>query len=575
MKKTAIFILVALMAFSLFACASPESTDDTPANDATEATGENTASEDNSTNGSAEAPEGNTPNGGINYGTPVVIAPAGEYQTETVTLSIMRDIGTFTPWKGFNQFLVFAQMELYEPLMFWDREEKQLVSVLAKDFEQVEDGVYDVHLYENIVDSNGNPMTASDVVFSFNKAIEAGGYVFALAPLKSVEAKDDYTVTFNLENEKKMSIEIMLSQIYIVTEAGFEQSGDEMVGTPVGTGPYKLRAYTPSSVISLEAREDYWQSDVSLRAPSAAANAKYLELVCLSDKTSNTMALSSGSIDLSFAIADEDQATFVDFDSLTGNPGYTFHYFPGGELRMISFNCSENSPCSDVNLRKAIAYAVDAEGIRYSTDRYIGVTYKELAANPTFSDCPEESVADDGEYFAYNVETAKEYLDKSSYNGEVLKLIVPSGDEGKVTAATLISSYAEAIGVKIEVQVLEDAIYDEQRLDETGTIFDIDLMSNENFFATWSALQNLDVNAYSSGVNHCFINDPELQRLYDAMAAKDSTTEDILAFTNYVDENCYVYATVYCNHVNYGNDRVARFIEGGRTMLVGAMEYND
>ena len=575
MKKIAIFILVALMAFSLFACATPESTDDTPANDSTEATDGNTASEDNSTNGSAEAPEGNTPNGGINYGQPVVIAPIGEYQTETVTLSIMRDIGTFTPWKGFNQFLVFAQMELYEPLMFWDREEKQLVPVLAKDYEQVEDGVYDVHLYENIVDSNGNPMTASDVVFSFNKAIEAGGYVFALAPLKSVEAKDDYTVTFTLENEKKMSIEIMLSQIYVVTEAGFEQSGDEMVGTPVGTGPYKLRDYTPSSVISLEAREDYWQSDVALRAPSAAANAKYLELVCLSDKTSNTMALSSGSIDLSFAIADEDQATFVDFDSLTGKPGYTFHYFPGGELRMISFNCSDNSPCADVNLRKAIAYAVDADGIRYSTDRYIGVTYKELAANPTFSDCPEESTADDGEYFAYNVETAKEYLDKSNYNGEVLKLIVPSGDEGKVTAATLISSYAEAIGVKIEVAVLEDAIYDEQRLDETGTLFDIDLMSNENFFATWSALQNLDVNAYSSGVNHCFINDPELQRLYDAMAAKDSTTEDILAFTDYVDENCYVYATVYCNHVNYGNDRVARFIEGGRTMLVGAMEYND
>ena len=228
-----------------------------------------------------------------------------------------------------------------------------------------------------------------------------------------------------------------------------------------------------------------------------------------------------------------------------------------------------------MNLRKAIAYAVDAEGIRYSTDRYIGETYKELGANPTFSDCPEVSTADDGEYFVYDVEKAKEYLDKSSYNGETLKLIVPSGDEGKVTAATLISSYAEAIGVKIEVTVLEDAIYDEQRLDETGTIFDIDLMSNENFFATWSALQNLDVNAYSSGVNHCFINDPELQRLYDAMADKDSTEEDIIAFTDYVDENCYVYATVYCNHVNYGNDRVARFIEGGRTMLVGAMEYND
>ena len=346
MKKTAILILVALMAFSLFACAAPDGTDSSPASETTKATDGKTVSENttDSEDASVQAPEGNTPNGGIKYGEPVFIAEPGEYQAETVTLSIMRDIGTFTPWHGFNQFLVFAQMELYEPLMFWDREGKRLISVLAKSYEKVSDGVYEVSLYENITDSNGNPMTASDVVFSFNKAIEAGGYVFALAPLKSVEAKDDYTVTFTLENEKKMSIEIMLSQIYIVTEAGFEQSGDDMVGTPVGTGPYKLREYTPSSVISLEAREDYWQNDTSLRSPSAAANAQYLELVCLSDKTSNTMALTSGSIDLSFAIADEDQATFVDFDTLTGKPGYTFHYFPGGELRMISFNCSENSP---------------------------------------------------------------------------------------------------------------------------------------------------------------------------------------------------------------------------------------
>lgn len=497
---------------------------------------------------------------------------AGEYQVDTIKFSIMDDPGTFTPWYGYVE-LASQIINLYEPLMDLNPEDHTLMPRLAEGYESVSDGVYDVKLYDYIKDSNGNAMKASDVVFSIEKCREAGTYAFAVTPIKSVEAVDEYTVRFTLENEKKDSIEIILSQINIITEAGFEQSGDEMVKNPIGTGAYKVSDYVPGSRILLEARSDYWQKD-ELRSEYAAANAKYIDLVCLADISANAIALESGEIDLSFAIADEDQAKFIDFDTKTAKDGYSCHIFPAGQCRMLVYNCSENSPLQDVNLRKALSYAVDAAGIVYSTDRYIGVVYNDIAANPIYSDVPEELLREDGEYFPYDVETAKEYLEKSSYNGETLTLIVNSM-EGMVTGATLIASYAEAIGINIDVQSYETAIYSEMQRDETGTKYDIDYMSQENYFAMWAALQVLDANNYISGKNHNFIYDETLQELYDKAAALNSTDEDVMALTEYIDENCYAYAINYCNHVNYGSDRVVKFLENGRTMRTGAMEYQE
>ena len=62
--------------------------------------------------------------------------------------------------------------EIYEYL--FDLENNEYVPVLAKGYTVVDELTYDVQLYENIYDSAGNHITASDVVFSTQKLVEAG-----------------------------------------------------------------------------------------------------------------------------------------------------------------------------------------------------------------------------------------------------------------------------------------------------------------------------------------------------------------------------------------------------------------
>ena len=177
-----------------------------------------------------------------------------------------------------------------------------------------------------------------------------------------------------------------------------------------------------------------------------------------------------------------------------------------------------------------------------------------------------------GSYWEYDVDLAKEYLAKSSYNGETIRILV--NPAGWMAAGTVIGAYLDAIGIKYELLSYDAALYADQHADESGTLYDIDLSEISNFFAFWNANTTLDINSYSSGVNHLFIKDDHLQELYDAAASADGTPEDIQALADYVDEQCYAYSLFYCTHVFYGSDRITKWARIERQPIPGACEYS-
>lgn len=108
-----------------------------------------------------------------------------------VTVAIPSDPGDLKPFGVNMGSKPVIYHEIYEYL--FDMKDNNYAPVLAKDFTKVDDLHYDVHLNENIYDSAGNHITASDVVFSTQKLIEAGQN-FKWYMVGDVKAKDDYTV---------------------------------------------------------------------------------------------------------------------------------------------------------------------------------------------------------------------------------------------------------------------------------------------------------------------------------------------------------------------------------------------
>ena len=128
---------------------------------------------------------------------------------------------------------------LYQTLMTMEME-----PVLAYEYEAVDDTTYDFHIWDNITDSLGNPLTAEDVVFSYEQGI-ASGNAHGIDIIETVTALDDYTLEFTFSHEPYIGdLESVVGQISIVTRASYEASSDNMVNTPAVSYTHLSRKLT-------------------------------------------------------------------------------------------------------------------------------------------------------------------------------------------------------------------------------------------------------------------------------------------------------------------------------------------
>lgn len=443
---------------------------------------------------------------------------------------------------------------IYEPL-FWLDYEGELHGILAKSYETSGDGVYDIELFDYIEDSAGNHMTASDVIYSIDLWIADGKGNNNYGTLTSYEQTGEYSIRLTFENEQVGAFEKCVTYCYCITQAAWEASPDEMYSDPVGTGRYEMTDFVEDSYYTMTKRDSYWQTDESYICDKNAARVDVFTVKIVADATTLAVALETGEIDYATKeIQDADRVNFMDED---GNAldGYSAEIYPTTANAHITFNCNSNSPCSDINLRKAICYAIDAAAIAYNVQGVYGYVGTSCLV-PSVLDADESLNAHD-DYYSYNLELAKEYLEKSSYSGETLTMLVKP-NEWTWQSAILIQAYCNAIGIDVYLDEPETALYNEARLDETGTKYDMDLagMSASDGYA-WKALIDLDSSSSTTGVSRIMTVDTTLDELFLNAAMKaTSSVETVNELVQYVDEQCYFYNIFYYPYVFTGNDRV-------------------
>ena len=412
-----------------------------------------------------------------------------------------------------------------------------------------EDGttVYDVYINDCIYDHKGEHITASDVAFSYNwqKDNEA---VSGWNSLVSIEAVDETTVRFTFTEEQNGvgGLTDIFCRCFIVSEKTFTESGDQLVGQMIGTGPYKFASFD-GTVLTLERHEDYWQLAAGRTPrPEQMANVQKIEYHMISETSQVVIGLQTGDLTACPQFSNVDDANIF-----ANNPDFKITYYPQKFVNYLNPNCDPASPMNDVNLRKAVFYAVDLDGLILAT----GGTYERLYAYANYyggySDASWFKWEEMDNYNTYTggaiegvgsnrAEVVKYYLDQSSYNGEKLSILCNSGD-----TATVIAAQLAQYGITAEVNVQDRTSGNTTQANPSQWDLMVNMMAGDNIAVVWE--HGFGVANTGTGKTSNFIDDPAWSELLELCnTAEGHTKENMEKWWQMAVDNAYtmgLYAT--------------------------------
>ncbi|HYZ41574.1 MAG TPA: ABC transporter substrate-binding protein [Stellaceae bacterium] len=225
---------------------------------------------------------------------------------------------------------------------------------LAESFSAAEDGLsYDFVLRQGTKFHNGEPVTAEDVKFSFERYRGASHDLMA-SRVAAIETPDPRHVRFKLKDPWPDFMTFYAQATgagWIVPKKYVEKVGDDGYKiAPVGAGPYKFVSFTPGVELVLEAFEGYWR-----KTPSV----KRIVMKSIPDEATRLAALKRGELDIIYSIRGELAEEVQRTPELTLKPVVLPAPF------WIDFvdQWDAKSPWHDERVRKAASLAIDHSGI--------------------------------------------------------------------------------------------------------------------------------------------------------------------------------------------------------------------
>ena len=423
MKKILAVILAVFMLIGVLAgCGSDNGSDPT---DGPSATG--------GTSGGTSGGPGGSPGQGNTGGDPLkdtLIISQNEEPTSFIS------IDSRFPASANKDHLLLHQ--LYDTLLFM-RADGTITPALAERWEVSEDGLeYTFYLRQDVIFHNGDKMTAEDVAFTYNTALNdyASLAVTALTNMTHAEVVDEYTVKLVLSAPFAVFYKNVTGRLgYIVNKRVYEEIGaEEYMNQPIGTGPYMFESKVAGDNITLVAHEQYWGGSPQI---------KKVIIRPMTNPSTQFLALENGEIDV---IVRADIASALQLN----NPTLTWDFTHTSHRTILQIIAREPSPFADVNLRRAVQYAINRDDIVLGAyEGYANPLYSDVI--PGYTGAPDIS---DLLTFEYDPDQARAYVAASSYSGEALQLMcVAGGPEERI--AQIIQGQLGNVGINVEIMAVD------------------------------------------------------------------------------------------------------------------------
>jgi peptide/nickel transport system substrate-binding protein len=297
--------------------------------------------------------------------------------------------------------------------------------------------------------SNGTPLTAADVAWSLNvhRNPKTGSRMFSFFNnVRSIGARGNTVTVRLLKPDSKWQFVPASSAGFVYSKADYDRKGEAFgtpCGLPVGTGPYRWAQYQPNSRVVLE-RNPYWRGK---RYPW-----NQIVFSLIPDANARLLAMQSGQIDGTFAVPSNDIPLWI------RAPNMKVGTYNSGGWRGFSFDV-EDGPFRDVNVRRALAYALNKSAITEALTSSRGAVLDGLPPlmfiRAFLPKAEIDAALKKVPKYPYSVDRAKAELAKSPFpRGFTTTLNVPTGCAACLLLSQVLQEGADKIGINIRLNMM-------------------------------------------------------------------------------------------------------------------------
>lgn len=316
---------------------------------------------------------------------------------------------------------------------------------IADSWKNVDDTTWKFHIRDGVTFSNGTTVDAQACKASIQRAVSMNDRAAEYLKIDSMEA-DGQDLTIKTKEPNAAFLNNMVEPVFNIIDT--TQDEEVIKNAPVCTGPYVVASLVSEQSVELVKNENYWDGEAGLDS---------ITVTQIADADARAMAIQSGETDITNTIDNTSVQLFAD-ETL-----YHVSSIISPRVNVAYMNNAETSPLHDIELRKAISYAVDREA-------YAGLIGGS-AAHSAYSDATpfgNETI----NAYTYDMAKAEEILDAAGYvdvngdgyrenpeGGELVLNYLQAADHGSADSAilaTAVQSDLKKIGVHMEILSVEN-----------------------------------------------------------------------------------------------------------------------
>ncbi len=359
----------------------------------------------------------------------------------TIRLGQLGDVKSFDGPMISDNNSIWTMLLIYDQLTRPTPDGLNVEPSLATGWEISADGkTYTFHLRHGVTFHDGSPMTAADVKFSVERAVNIKGsqWSFLFTGFKGMEVVDTYTVRAHLSEPRAPFLsDVALFATSILPEKLVTSQGERFFQNPVGTGPFMFKSWTKGSQLVFSRNPHHF------RAPMPYVDE--IQQMVVGDDNTRVLQVTSGELDIALFVPPAQAA------AIKSNPSVVLHQDNFLDSNFIVLQ--NTSPhLSDKLVRQAMNYAIDKD-----------VIIKRLLfgyGQPSGQAMPDMfGYSPSVQPYPYDLAKAKSLMAKSKYPSGfgITMLVDQATEQADKPLAEFVQEQLKEIGVAVTIQVLDDA----------------------------------------------------------------------------------------------------------------------